>query len=374
MSKKVLVTGVTGQDGSYMVDYLLKNTNHRVYGTVRRVTNRNLKNIEHINNDRFALIEMDMTDNISITNVVKQIKPDYFINFAANSFVGNSWEMPVNHFETNTMGVLHCLEAIRQEQPCCRFYNAGSSEQWGDVSYTPQDEQHPFRPRSPYGASKCSANHVVKVYRESYGIYAVQGLLTNHESERRGEEFVTQKIAREVARINKEIKELRDITPIELGNLDAKRDWSHAEDFMDGVWRMLNQEKYQTHIEKEALKPGRILVPYEIKQDVEIYSKYIKDYVLSSGETHSVRDFLRAAFSAVNIHSLIFEGTGENETVSLPSGEVVVKINPDFYRPAEVEFLLGDSTKAREELQWEPKISFDKLVERMVEHQVRKYD
>jgi len=339
---EIIITGVSGQDGSYMVDYLLENTNHNIYGGVRRLSVKNHQNIKHINHPRFKLIDLDVTDPVNITGVIRNIKPDYFINLAANSFVGSSWEMPINHYQTNALAVLHQLEAIRQYCPSCRYYNAGSSEEFGDVQYSPQDEKHPLRPRSPYGAAKASARHLVKVYRESFDLYAVQGWLFNHESERRGEEFVTRKITKGIARIAHQLDlekhmvgVVGGIKPLNLGNLDAKRDWSHAEDFVYGIWLMMNQNEP-------------------------------KDYVLSSNETHSVRDFVNAALEQAGI-SGEWTGKGINEKF-VHNGKVLVEVNPQFYRPAEVELLLGDSTKARDELMWEPQNDFKTLVSRMYDN------
>lgn len=334
--KSIIITGITGQDGSLMADHLLKDPNNFVYGAHRRLSVPNHQNIENIkNHERFKLLELDLTDAESINQAIREVKPDYFINFAANSFVGNSWKMPINHMQTNCMGVLHCLEAIRNLSPETRFYNAGSSEQFGDVAYSPQDINHPFRPRSPYGASKCAAHHLVKVYRESYGIYAVQGILFNHEGVRRGEEFVTRKITKNVARIYNAKKNDESFLPMELGNVDAKRDWSDAQDFVRGVWLMLNQEKP-------------------------------KDYVLSANETHSVREFIELAFEAASIEGE-WIGNGLDEVfIDKNTKQKLVVINPAFYRPAEVDLLWGDSTPAREELGWIPNTSFSQLVEKMV--------
>lgn len=348
---KVIVTGILGQDGANMVEYLLKNTDAKIYGMIRRTSNPNFVNCQaFIKNERFQLVYGDLSDSISIDNLVRDIQPDYFINFAAQSFVGCSWEIPLQTFDANATGVARCLEAIRRFQPKCRFYSAGSSEEFGDVQYSPQDILHPVRPRSPYGASKAAARHLVKVYRESYNLYAVHGILFNHEGTKRGEEFVTRKITKGVARIIHNIRNKKPFAPIELGNLDAKRDWSDSEDFVDGVWKMLNQQKP-------------------------------KDYVLSSNETHTIREFINKAFAVVNIDG-VWHGNGTNEELSLPNyimeehevcSSVLVKINPKFYRPAEVELLLGDSTPAREELAWKPKISFDNLVERMVKYDIDNY-
>jgi GDPmannose 4,6-dehydratase len=333
--KKVIITGITGQDGSYMVDFVLNNTDYMVYGIRRRSSNPNLENIAHnLNNPRFKIMIGDLSDSNSIDDLVKVVKPVYFINFAAQSFVGSSWQIPLQTFDATAVGVLRCLEAIRKYSPDCRFYSAGSSEEMGDVLYSPQDLDHPIRPRSPYGAAKAAARHITKVYRESYNLFAIHSILYNHESERRGEEFVTRKITKNIARILKAIKNNQEFEPLELGNLDAKRDWSHAQDFIEAVWLMLNQNE-----------------PNE--------------YILSSGETHTVREFVEKAFDIAGIKG---NWIGENEHTMYVStdNKILVQINPKFYRPAEVDLLLGDSSKARQDLKWLPKISFDKLVEKMV--------
>jgi len=341
--KKVLITGITGQDGSLMADYLLKNTQHIIVGGVRRLSVENHKNIEHLkDNPRFFLIDLDVTDPQNTEKVVLEHKPDYFINFAANSFVGSSWDMPFNHMQTNCMSVLHQLESIRRHAPHCRYYNAGSSEEFGDVVEAPQTELHPLRPRSPYGASKCAARHLVKVYRDSYDIYAVQGWLFNHEGVRRGEEFVTRKITKNAARILAEFELCKEIKPLQLGNLDAKRDWSDAEDFVQGVWLMLNQDR-----------------------------KDPKEYVLSSNETHTIREFVEETFNFAGFHRSQCKWIGEGLNEKYFHGsDVLVEINKDFYRPAEVDVLWGDSTRAREELGWEPKTNFFQLVKKMIDRDV----
>jgi len=331
---KVLITGVTGQDGSLMADYLLKNTGAEVVGGVRRLSVPNHANIEHLKgNSRFRLVSLDVTDPESISGIVKTEQPDYYINFAANSFVGTSWDMPVNHFQTNTLGVLYSLEAIRKHSPRTRFYSAGSSEQFGDVDYSPQDLNHPFKPRSPYGASKCAAHHLVKVYRESYNLYAVQGILFNHEGVRRGEEFVTRKITKKVAEIKSAMETGQIFEPLTLGNLDSKRDWSDAEDFIIGIWRMLNQDRP-------------------------------KDYVLASNECHTIREFVELSFATLGIRG-VWSGSGFNEVYLSSDNVVLVRVNEQFFRPAEVDLLMGDNSAAIRELSWEPKISFRDLVEKM---------
>lgn len=351
MSKNILITGVTGQDGANMVEYLLKNTNDKIFGMIRRSSNINLSNCKEFKNEpRFQFEYGDLSDSQSINNIIRKTDPDYFINFAANSFVGCSWQMPEQMFDINSLGVLRCLEAIKNLKPSCRFYSAGSSEEWGNVEYSPQDMKHPLKPRSPYGASKASARHIVKVYRESYNLYAVHGILFNHEGTKRGEEFVTRKITKGVARIYHAIKNSQIFQPIELGNLDARRDWSDSEDFVDGVWKMLNQE-------------------------------FPKDYILASDETHSIREFVEKSFNAAHIEGY-WHGEGIDEKYYISDRYIedkqvespcLVKINPKFYRPAEVELLLGDSKLARKELNWQPQISFDKLVEKMVKFDIENF-
>ena len=370
--KNIIITGILGQDGANMAEYLLKNTDYFIYGMMRRSSNPNFINCQSFSsNERFKFIYGDLSDSVSIDSLVKEIQPDYFINFAAQSFVGCSWEMPLQTLDVNSNGVLRCLEAIRKHKPNCRFYSAGSSEEFGDVQYFPQDINHPIRPRSPYGASKASARHIVKVYRESYNLYAVHGILFNHEGTKRGEEFVTRKITKGVARIKKAIDNNQVFIPIELGNLDSKRDWSDSEDFVDGVWKMLNQEIYR----------GKDFQPELYRE--ESYSKNllrnIKDYILSSDETHSIREFIEKAFKAAGING-VWHGQGLNEEYSVtteyalkndPASSILVKINPKFYRPAEVDLLLGNSEPAREDLGWSPKTSFQALVEKMVKNDIK---
>lgn len=351
MSKKIIVTGATGQDGSYMIDYLLKNTDFNIVGAARRTSQLIDSNLKHnLKNERFKIIYFDLNDVHSITNGIQNEKPDYFINFGAQTFVADSWNNPVCHFTANAVGILHILEAIKNYAPKCRLYSSGTSEQFGNVNYSPQDIDHPMKARSPYGASKIAAHQLIKVYRESYGLYAVHSILFNHESERRQDYFVTRKITKGVASIYHAIKKNQPFDPIELGNLDSKRDWSHAEDFVDGIWKMLNQ-------------------------------KEPKDYILSSNETHSVREFIEKAFKNAGINGT-WHGNGVSEEFSITKdmyekdkrkSSILIKINPKYYRPAEVDLLLGDSTPARKELQWEPKISFDNLVSRMVNFDIENF-
>ena len=347
MSKRVLVTGITGQDGPNMVDYLLENTDHLVYGMTRRSSNINLSNCQSfLNNERFQLVYGDLTDGGSLDKLVQEIQPDYFINFAANSFVGCSWDMPEHVMDTNAVGTLRCLESIRRFQPKCRFYSAGSSEEMGDVDYSPQDKAHPPKPRSPYGVSKVASRFLTKVYRESYGIFAVHGILFNHEGIRRGEEFVTRKITKGVAAIKSAINQGKQFSPLLLGNVDSKRDWSDSEDFIEGIWLMMNQD-----------------TP--------------REYILSSNETHSIREFVDLAFQCVGINGKWF-GEGMEETFvsqEIDMGgadiKVLAGISEEFYRPCEVNILHGDSNPIREELGWKPKYSFHDLVSRMVKNDLK---
>ena len=343
--RKILVTGTLGQDGANMCEYLLRNPDNKVYGMIRRSSNPNFINCgSFLENENFQLVYGDLTDETSLDKLVKEIQPDYFINFAANSFVGISWDMPLHVFDVNTGGVIRCLEAIRKYQPKCKFYSAGSSEEFGDVAYAPQDMKHPMRPRSPYGASKCGARHIVKVYRDSYDMYAVHGTLFNHEGTKRGEEFVTRKITKGVARISKALKNNNTFKPIELGNIYSKRDWSDSRDFVKGVWLMLNQTKP-------------------------------KDYLLASGETHTIKEFVDKAFKYAGISGSWTEVDGDELATKLynnsEKGETLVKINKDFYRPAEVELLLGDPTEAMKEIGWKTEISFDNLVKSMVQFDIK---
>ena len=338
---KILITGVTGQDGSNMVRFLLKNTNCKIYGGVRRLSVLNHANIEDIDDNRFETVNLDILDQQSVINNIKKIRPDYVVNFAAQSFVGESWNTPVHTFTTNTLPLIYFLEAIKEYVPNCRFYSAGSSEEMGDVDYSPQDLKHPMKPRSPYGASKCSARHLVKVYRESYNLFAIHCILFNHEGIRRGKEFVTRKITSNIARIKKELAEGKQVKPLELGNIYAIRDWSDSEDFVEAVWIMLNQPEP-------------------------------REYVLSSNEIHTVKEFidLTCEYAGLNAEWQIDENEPLN-TVLMCNETVILKINSDLYRPAEVELLYGDSTESRKALNWEPKVSFNELVKKMIDNDIR---
>jgi GDPmannose 4,6-dehydratase len=338
---KILITGVTGQDGSNMVRFLLKNTSNLIYGAVRRLSVPNYENINDIKDDRFSLINLDLLDQQSINNSVKKIRPDYIINFAAQSFVGESWNSPVSTFTTNTLPVIYFLEAIKEFVPNCRFYSAGSSEEMGNIDYYPQDLKHPMKPRSPYGASKCAARHLVKVYRESYNIFAIHCILFNHEGIRRGKEFVTRKISSNIARIKKELDNNINVTPFDLGNINSIRDWSDSEDFVEAVWLMLN-------------------------------CKEPREYVLSSNEYHTVKEFLDLTCEYAGLKTeWKIDKENEVNTELWCEGHLIMKINPELYRLAEVEMLFGDSTETQKAINWTPKISFKELVKKMIEWDIK---
>ena len=339
--KCIIITGVTGQDGSHMTDYLLVNTeDYIIFGGVRRLSIYNHKNIRHINSERFRLINFDLTDSHVISKIFEKLKPDYFINFAAQSYVGCSWEFPEQTWNTNSTAIIHILEAMKNYCKKCRLYQAGSSEEFGNVSYSPQDEKHPLKPRSPYGASKVGSRVIIKTWRESYGLFAIQGWLFNHEGNRRGEEFVTRKITKNIAYIDYCIKNNLKIKPLSVGNIYAKRDWSDSEDFVEAVWLMLNRD-----------------IP--------------KEYLLSSNSEHSVKDFvdLSCKYLELDVKWLIDEQNPINTKLVLKNNNhPIITISEEFYRPAEVDILVGNSKSTWEELNWEPKTTFENLIKKMIDH------
>lgn len=330
-----VITGITGQDGSYLAELLLAKQ-YRVIGVVRRASSPNRERIGGIlSNPNLELREADMCDGTSIRNVFADLVAASRIevyNLAAQSHVHTSFRQPEYTADVDALGPLRILETIRSLGIAdrTRFYQASTSELFGKVVESPQTENTPFYPRSPYAVAKLYAYWIVKNYRESYGMYACNGILFNHESERRGEEFITRKITLGVAKIYSDPKFV-----LELGNLDAQRDWGYAPEYVEGMWRILQQD-----------------VP--------------EDFVLATGETHSVREFLEEAFRTVG-HSVTWEGEGTNEVGRDETGRIVVRINPAFYRPAEVVLLVGDATRARDALRWTPTTSFRELVSRMVQ-------
>lgn len=328
--KNALITGITGQDGSYLAELLLEK-GYSVYGVMRRKSVVDYGNVEHIKN-KVNFIYADMTDVISLINAMKVSQADEVYNLAAQSFVGTSWEQPIATADINALGVTNILEAIRIVNPSARFYQASTSEMFGLVQAIPQSETTPFYPRSPYGVAKLYGHWITKNYRESYNMYACSGILFNHESERRGKEFVTRKITDAVVRIKLGIQE-----HLELGNMDSKRDWGHSKDYVNAMWLMLQQDT-----------PN--------------------DYVIATNETRTVREFVEIAFQHVGIE-VEWKGTGVDEIgIDKLTGKTIVSINPKFFRPAEVDILLGDPSEAEKNLGWIRAISFSNLVERMVKH------
>ena len=347
MGKTALITGITGQDGAYLAEFLI-NKGYEVHGIKRRASLINTARIDHLYADpqdpdaRLRLHYGDMTDASSLQRTLQAVRPDEIYNLAAQSHVAVSFEEPEYTAESDALGTLRLLEAIRNldMRDECRFYQASTSELYGKVQETPQTERTPFYPRSPYGVAKLYAYWITVNYRESYGMYACNGILFNHESPLRGETFVTRKITRGLARIAAGLDDC-----VYLGNLDARRDWGHARDFVEAQWMILQQDQPQ-------------------------------DYVIATGEQHSVRDFVNAAATAMGV-GLDWQGEGEGEHAvvaavdapheGLAVGDVIVRIDPRYYRPAEVETLLGDPSKARRELGWSPRTSFAELVREMVE-------
>ena len=328
--KHALITGITGQDGSYLSELLLEN-GYEVYGIMRRKSVVDYGNVEHIK-DRLHFIYADMTDVVSLINAMKISQADEVYNLAAQSFVATSWEQPIATAEIDAVGVTNMLEAIRTVNPKCRFYQASTSEMFGLVQEMPQTEKTPFYPRSPYGVANLYGHWITKNFRESFGLYACSGILFNHESERRGKEFVPRKITDAVARIKLGVQE-----SLELGNMDAKRDWGHSKDYVRAMWLMLQQESPD-------------------------------DYVIATNETRTVREFVETAFRHVGI-TVEWQGEGVNEIgKDAATGKTIVKVNPKFFRPAEVEILLGNPAKAEGNLGWKREIPFSELVERMVKN------
>ncbi|MFI3237862.1 MAG: GDP-mannose 4,6-dehydratase [Lachnospiraceae bacterium] len=328
--KRALITGITGQDGSYLAELLLEK-GYEVYGIMRRKSVVDYGNVEHIK-DKLHFIYADMTDVISLINAMRISQADEVYNLAAQSFVGTSWEQPLATADIDAVGVTNMLEAIRTVKPEARFYQASTSEMFGLVQAIPQSETTPFYPRSPYGVAKLYGHWITKNYRESYDMYACSGILFNHESERRGKEFVTRKITDAVARIKLGLQD-----HLELGNMDSKRDWGHSKDYVKAMWLMLQQE-------------------------------VADDYVIATNETRTVREFVEIAFGHVDME-IVWQGEGVDEIgIDKATGKTVVKINPVFFRPAEVDILIGDPAKADTNLGWVREISFAELVERMVKN------
>ena len=335
---KAIITGITGQDGAYLAQLLLEK-GYAVYGTYRRTSSVNFWRIQELGidqNPNLHLVEYDLTDLSSSIRLLQSTGATEVYNLAAQSFVGVSFDQPVTTAEITGIGPVNLLEAIRIVNPKIRFYQASTSEMFGKVQAIPQIEDTPFYPRSPYGAAKLYAHWMTINYRESYGIFGASGILFNHESPLRGQEFVTRKITDSVARIK-----LGKLEVLELGNLDAKRDWGFAKEYVEGMWRILQADEPDT-------------------------------FVLATNRTETVRDFVRMAFKGAGI-SVEFKGSAENETaVDTATGKVVVRVNPRFYRPAEVELLIGNPAKAKAKLGWEPDTTLEQLCQMMVDADLRR--
>src|SRR6056297_1720932 len=334
--KKALITGITGQDGSYLTEILLEKR-YEVHGIIRRASTFNTDRIDHIYQDpheenvHLHLHYGDMTDASALSRLVEKINPDEIYNLAAQSHVGTSFEIPEYTTDVDAMGTLRLLDAIKESEVDCKFYQASTSELYGKVQEVPQTEKTPFYPRSPYAAAKLYAYWIVRNYREAYDLFAVNGILFNHESPRRGKRFVTRKITRAVARITKGKQD-----KIYLGNMNAKRDWGYAKDYVKMMWMMLQHDTPE-------------------------------DFVIATGETHTVREFVEAAFRHVNV-DIEWQGEGVDEKgIDKDTGKVLVEVDPKYFRPTEVDLLIGDPSKAKEELGWEPKVKFKELVQLMVQ-------
>ncbi|NTV98797.1 MAG: GDP-mannose 4,6-dehydratase [Chlorobiaceae bacterium] len=331
--KKALITGITGQDGSYLAELLLEK-NYEVHGIIRRSSSFNTGRIDHIIHDRetearFFFHHGDLTDASNLNRLLEKIQPDEIYNLAAQSHVKVSFDMPDYTAQVDALGTLRFLDAIRETRIQTRFYQASTSELFGKVQEIPQTEKTPFYPRSPYGVAKLYGYWIMVNYREAYGLYACNGILFNHESPRRGETFVTRKITRAAARIKAGLQE-----NLLLGNLNAKRDWGYAPEFVEGMWRMLQQPEPD-------------------------------DYVLATGETHSVREFVDLTFNELDIELDWMNSGADEKGVDSRTGKVLVSVDPEYYRPTEVDLLIGNPAKAKEMLDWEPKIRFEELVKLM---------
>ena len=339
--KKALITGITGQDGSYLAELLLEK-DYEVHGIIRRSSSFNTGRIDHLHNNpdildkRMFLYHGDLTDSSNLNRLLEKIQPDEVYNLGAQSHVKVSFEVPEYTADVDAIGTLRFLDAIKDTGLKTRFYQASTSELYGKVQEIPQNENTPFYPRSPYGVAKLYSHWIIINYREAYDLYAVSGILFNHESPRRGGTFVTRKITTAASKIKLGLQDV-----LHLGNLNAKRDWGYAPEYVEGMWRMLQQNTPD-------------------------------DYVLATGEAHSVREFVENSFNNLNI-SVEWKGKNENEIgIDSITRKIIVKVNPVYYRPTEVDLLIGDATKAKEKLGWEAKVKFEDLVKIMVDADFKK--
>jgi len=338
--KKAIITGITGQDGAYLAQFLLSR-GYTVVGAYRRTASTNFWRVEELgirHDPRLQLLEYDLTDLGANIRLLDKVQPDEVYNLAAQSFVAVSFDQPITTGEITGLGAVNLLEAIRTVNPNIRFYQASTSEMFGKVQEVPQNESTPFYPRSPYGVAKLYAHWMTVNYRESFNIFGASGILFNHESPLRGLEFVTRKITDGLARIK-----LGKLAHLELGNLDAKRDWGYAKDYVDGMWRMLQADTPET-------------------------------YVLSTGRTQTVRDFVNLSRKALDIEIDWHESGTDEHGIDTATGNVIVKVNPKFYRPAEVDMLIGDPTRAKNELGWEARTSLEELCAMMVEADLKRVE
>jgi len=334
--KTALITGIRGQDGAYLAKLLLEK-GYKVYGADRRSGDSSNWRLKELGIDSdVQIVYMDLLELTNILRTIEKIRPDEVYNLAAQSFVKVSFDQPILTADIDAMGVLRLLEALRTYNPSARFYQASTSEMFGKVQEVPQSEKTPFHPRSPYGVAKLFSHWMTVNYRESYGMFCCSGILFNHESPLRGLEFVTRKLTHAIARIKAGLQD-----KVVVGNLNAKRDWGYAPEYVDAMWRMLQQEAPD-------------------------------DYVVATGETHTVREWIECAFAAAG-YRIVWKGSGVNERgLNAQNGQVLVEVSEEFFRPAEVELLIGDATKARERLGWQPRTTFQHLLEIMVEADMKR--
>ena len=329
--KKAIITGITGQDGCYLAKLLLSK-GYKVYGAQRRNTGKRYWRLDELGiTDQIEFVDIDLNEPYNIEKVIDKVQPDEFYNLAAQSFVGLSFEQPQVTTITNSLGVLNILEVIRNKYPNIKFYQASTSEMYGKVLETPQKETTRFYPRSPYGCAKAYSHYLTVNYRESYDLFTCSGILFNHESPMRGEEFVTRKITKGL------VHWLKNGKPVELGNLDSKRDWGHAEDYVEAMWLMLQQDK-----------PS--------------------DYVIATGKTYSIKDFIQRCLDKLEINYF-----NDGDEFRDNHGNYIIKTNPKFVRPAEVDLLIGDTSKAKKELLWKPKHNLDSLIDDMIKADLKRY-
>ena len=333
----IIITGISGQDGSLLLEYLLKNTDHFIIGTTRNIEKKDpaMESHLHLYPDRLHLENLNILDQDSIKTLIQKTKPDYFIHFAAQSLISESWIDPFKTFQSNSFAVLSILENIRLSCPHCRFLSCGSSEEFGKVEYEPQDLAHPMKPRNPYGASKCAERFIIHTYRECFNLYALHCIFFNHEGTNRSHSFVTRKITSSIARIKHEILRGDKPTPFYLGNIFTQRDWSDSEDFMRAVWLMLNQEQP-------------------------------REYLLASGESHTLKEFidLTCQFANLDVQWELNE-TDPLQTKLLLDDDIIMTIDEKFFRPNDKKFFVGDPSETETLLSYKPKISFYQLVEKM---------